>query len=205
MTISIYILKDPRDNQVRYVGKTNNPNTRLSNHISNAKKIKHNRHVCNWIKELLALELKPIFEVIESCDNTDWVLREPYWILHYKSKGCKLTNHSTGGESGAAGVIRSQSYKDNLKIVLKGNTRAKGVVKSPETLAKLSANNRRANAVLTEDEVILVCQLVNQGLKGRAIKKQVPNIKPHILWNIKRGKSWKHITNKYLTNGNSIS
>ena len=52
MNIFIYVLIDPRDNQVRYVGKTNNVLTRLSNHISNAKRIKHNRYVCNWIKEL---------------------------------------------------------------------------------------------------------------------------------------------------------
>ena len=201
--IYIYTLTDPRDGRVRYVGKTNNKETRLANHISNAKTIKHNRHVCNWIKELLALGLKPVFKVIEECvDN--WAEREVSWIAHYKAIGCKLTNNSIGGESGALGVTHTEEYKENLSKIMKGNTRAKGAIKSLEHRAKLSKNNKRAKAVLTEQEVILVCQLINQGLKGRVIKKQVPNIKPHILWNIKNGKSWIHLTKIHL-NGKSIS
>ena len=49
-TTYIYTLSDPRNNLVRYVGKTSNPKMRLQNHMNR----KHNErtHKRNWIESL---------------------------------------------------------------------------------------------------------------------------------------------------------
>lgn len=222
MKTFIYTLTDPRTNQIRYVGKSVNLRGRIDGHMYNKKKT----HCSCWIQSLMKLGEKPILDIIDCVEN-DWQFWEQHYISLFKTWGFDLTNHTNGGEGNdgkklsestkkkmslahkgkqyALGTVHTEEYKQNLKLKLTGNKRAKGAVRTIETRRKLSENNSRANAVLTEEEVIQVCQLINQGLKGRGIKKQVPKIKPHILWNIKNGKSWKHITSKYLTNGNGIS
>ena len=93
MEIKIYGLVDPRDNTVRYVGKTKRDlNIRLSRHI-NDKPI-HNNYKYNWICNLKKNGLKPIIIELEICDETNWVDREQYWIQQFKT----LTNLTSGGE-----------------------------------------------------------------------------------------------------------
>ena len=60
------------------MGKTNNIKNRLFNHLSNAKS--RRAHVYSWIKDLLDLGLKPVMEVIDECDSSEWVEKEKYWI-----------------------------------------------------------------------------------------------------------------------------
>lgn len=220
--VYIYILIDPNTNYVRYVGKSINPERRLKDHIYNKKKT----HCSYWIQSLGKDKQEPILIIID-CINGNWEFWEQHYISLYKSWGFKLCNHTNGGEGNhgvklseetkkkmslihkgkqyAKGSVRTQDFKDNLSIKFKGNTNAKGSIRDVSFRKKLSENNGRGNAKLTEEEVIKVCELINQGLKGRAIKKIVPSIESHILWNIKNGKSWKHITSKYLNDGKSIS
>jgi hypothetical protein len=55
MTTFIYILVDPRNDHVRYVGKSNNPIGRYSSHIA----CRYKTHSRNWIKSLLNVGQKP--------------------------------------------------------------------------------------------------------------------------------------------------
>ncbi len=91
----IYMLVDPRDSVVRYVGQTiQETKQRLAEHISLArrKKIK-NIHVYNWIRQLLNLNLVPEIYILEdNLDNAIITDREKYWINHLKNLGADLTN-----------------------------------------------------------------------------------------------------------------
>jgi hypothetical protein len=95
MEIKIYALIDPRDERIRYIGKTQQPlNKRLSQHISSP--YKNNPHKFNWLKQLKENELKPLIVLIETCDENNWVEREK----HYIQKLENLTNITQGGENG---------------------------------------------------------------------------------------------------------
>lgn len=94
--IYIYILSDPKTNEVRYVGRTiqKNPKDRLSAHISQVRKNRKTCHCQSWIKSLLDKNLKPIFTIIEETNDFN---RESYWINYYINNKCNLTNHNIGG------------------------------------------------------------------------------------------------------------
>ena len=89
----IYILKDPRDNSIKYVGQTKcNLKGRLSSHIQDALNMRYNLPKCEWIIELYNLELTPLIEEIELVTNKKANEREQYWIDHYSNLGINLLN-----------------------------------------------------------------------------------------------------------------
>lgn len=96
----IYVLIDPRTQQVRYVGKTNKPKERLHKHIQSARLIKKPNRNMSWVKSLLNVDLKPIMEVIDTVNDNDWKFWEMHYISLYKSWGFKLNNHTNGGDCG---------------------------------------------------------------------------------------------------------
>ncbi len=105
----IYKLIDPRDNQIRYIGKTNQSsiNRRLTGHIRSSI-IRNRTKKEKWINSLIKMELKPIIQVIEECDHSIWEQREIYWIDFYKNEN--LTNLTEGGE----GVKDNQGEKNGM-------------------------------------------------------------------------------------------
>jgi hypothetical protein len=101
----IYCLKCPETYQVRYIGVTvNTLNARLSQHIFDAKK--GGTYKRNWIK---SLSKKPIIELIENCNYSNWEEKEKYWISYYDN----LTNTRDGG----AGVILNKSEESRYKSI----------------------------------------------------------------------------------------
>ena len=100
MKTYIYALENPINNEIRYVGKTNNPERRLHYHWTVG--YKKNNKTGNWLKSLKKKKLKPVMFVIDTTDK-EWEWLERYWISQFKTWGFKLTNHTEGGE-GAYGA-----------------------------------------------------------------------------------------------------
>lgn len=94
----IYILKDPKTQEIRYVGQTSRGlQVRLKEHISHGTR--ENNHRANWLRSLISENLQPLIESVEelpSKENLD--SREIFWIRHYRDLGCKLTNSTDGGQ-----------------------------------------------------------------------------------------------------------
>lgn len=117
MNITYYILKDPRNEEIRYVGRTKNDlKTRLNGHINKQGSLGHKFY---WIKQLKGLGLKPIIEEIDSIEiedtNEDWLYAyniEQYWISQFITWGFKLTNHNDRG----SGYFRKSWVKKGKKI-----------------------------------------------------------------------------------------
>lgn len=134
----IYVLRDPRDSSIRYVGKTINPDKRLKGHIWESSKT--NTHKANWIKSLLSIGLKPTIKVIEECSDNEWEEKEKYYIALYKEQyGKLLTNGTSGGEGGITkpGMKHTAESKKKMSLIKKGKR------PSIETCKKMSESNAR--------------------------------------------------------------
>lgn len=106
----IYSLTDPRNNQIRYVGKTNFPKKRFNNHI-------YNRHVpspfSEWVKELHSKKLIPVFEELQEVEESEWQFWEQYWIAQTKAWGFTLFNKAIGGR-GCVGYRHTPEEKEKI-------------------------------------------------------------------------------------------
>lgn len=140
----IYALVDPRTDEVRYVGWTLHPKKRLIEHVSKAKRGPRYGHVGNWIKQLLALELRPILQILET-NTGNWQEAEQRWIAYYRAAGARLTNLSDGGE-GTPGVPMPEAAKKKLSDARRGVPYKpgrvggmKGKTHTPEAREKIGA------------------------------------------------------------------
>jgi len=87
-TFFVYVLIDPRTNAVRYVGCT--CNTRLR---KNAHRCNRTSKVGEWVQELRAIGLRPIFKVIDSRIGVHaGKHRERKWIERLQERGFDLLN-----------------------------------------------------------------------------------------------------------------
>jgi hypothetical protein len=115
-TTFIYILIDPIDNTIRYVGKTNNPKERFKAHTNIARD--NNTHKRNWINKLRKCGCKPEIEIIDEVQLSEWKYWERFWVAYYRFIGCDLVNYTNGGDGLSLG---------NQTTFRKGN-KAKAVV-----------------------------------------------------------------------------
>ena len=135
MKTYIYTLSHPITSEIRYVGKSTRTKRRQTEHQSKWFCEKRPNHKNNWCLKLIKEGLKPILTIIDETED-NWQELEKYWIKYYKDKGFNLLNHTEGGE-GQSGRKLSKEHKD-----------------------KISKNNKKTNAKLTENEVILICDLI---------------------------------------------
>lgn len=104
----IYGLIDPRNETLRYVGKTVLPiPNRITTHVWRARKAPRKRHSMAWIFSLDAENMKPDYEIFEIVPpGGDWVEAERFWIGYFRMVGADLCNHTIGGE-GTTGYKQS--------------------------------------------------------------------------------------------------
>jgi hypothetical protein len=92
----IYVLKDPRDNCIRYVGQTNNLKKRLGGHLCDKQNYSFVTTRSKWVFELKEIGLRPEMEVVETLcapvDRGKINERENRWIFHFFQLGANLTN-----------------------------------------------------------------------------------------------------------------
>jgi predicted GIY-YIG superfamily endonuclease len=82
----VYALLDPRDNSVRYVGSTSQPQIRFRQHKQlTLKKRCRNYEKYLWEQRLRSLGLKPIWKTLETSEQTEETREacEKKWINHY--------------------------------------------------------------------------------------------------------------------------
>jgi hypothetical protein len=98
-TVTIYGLYDPRDGQLRYVGKTRYAlSKRLREHCG-GRELSRRSHKVNWLRCLLAAGLRPEIRAIEETTEKDWQERESHWVRHYRETGAALTNATEDGSA----------------------------------------------------------------------------------------------------------
>lgn len=212
----IYALIDPRDKQVRYVGKTVNLKKRLREHIRRSSEA-HTHCQC-WIRGLVKLGLKPKMRVLDIATEATWEAREIHWIKVCRDRGCRLTNITDGGQAGGGvkwvkGTCgnkqwgRGSKHKpETIELIRLGHY---GIRPSDETRQKQSASKQqffatengktlaesysKAYGVLTDEQVIEVWTLAWSGELPQRIIAERYGIPQSTVSEIKFGKRYKHV------------
>ena len=171
--IVIYGLYDPRNGELRYIGKTakNRLTRRLWEHRSEAALKETNPRNC-WLRKLLRLGLNPECAIIEETTEGLWQERERFWIAYHRNAGARLTNTTEGGEGGA--TCTGQKWTDERRKYI--SDKFKGHRVSDKTLSALKQNHARGPRVnhgrrIKFNDNALRAMYVNQGLSSKEIAK----------------------------------
>jgi hypothetical protein len=110
-TTQIYGLIDPRNQQLRYVGKTScSLSSRLRQHINDAARAKVNLKRFAWLNELRMAGLEPEIFELETVLGAGWQDSERYWIAYFRFIGANLCNATIGGD-GLDGFVHSHESR----------------------------------------------------------------------------------------------
>ena len=118
----IYALVDPRDGQIRYVGKSTSGYRRPMEHLQPRRSHKGNTKNSNWVNSLLKKGLKPIIRPLEwKEDPNDLYDLERYYVKTLRDSGANLNNLTEGGE-GLSGRTHTMETKLKCSVVHGGPT-----------------------------------------------------------------------------------
>jgi hypothetical protein len=142
MEYKIYFLKDPRTNEVRYVGKTTKDlNKRLfSGHLRD----KTITHKTNWINSLKKIGLIPSIELVKICKNENLCcFSERFYIklLGRADKNEGILINSTDGGEGTPGKVVSQATKDKISKSNAGKGIGRKVSETTKEKQRISYKN----------------------------------------------------------------
>lgn len=137
----VYILSSSLDpDTVRYVGRSNKDDgdKRLIRHLAETR---HggDSHKCRWIRKVESDGGEIVATVLES--RLTWEesgVGEIWFIAHYRSLGCDLTNFTAGG-GGCLGMTHTLGRKHSDATKAKISAASLGRKASDTTKAKLSA------------------------------------------------------------------
>jgi hypothetical protein len=90
----IYVLVDPTDDTIRYVGSTADIFSRALEHESADE---GNPHLNAWVSLLMERETHPVMRVIAQCRYEDRWDEEDFWIIKYRDE-FRLLNKGTNRE-----------------------------------------------------------------------------------------------------------
>jgi group I intron endonuclease len=169
--VYIYTLTDPRDLRIRYVGQCSDVKQRFGSHC---RKQKGNNYRTNWLTLLRSLNLKPIMQVIEECDESNWAERETYWIKYYRNLGCDLVNATEGGE-GTKGYKLSEEHSQKLHSANIGNKYTLGYKHTEETKQSIGNKSRGNKHVLGKHWKVSKEGRYNMSLAARGKRSKLTN------------------------------
>jgi hypothetical protein len=111
MPWTIYGLLDPRDESVRYVGFSTNLSYRYKHHVTHLNGTR--TPLRDWMRELRAVGVKPLLQILEVSSGINWAEREAYWISVHASTGL-LLNLSLGGEGATRRPATEEEYQERF-------------------------------------------------------------------------------------------
>lgn len=194
----IYILRDPRNGDIRYVGKTNQ---KLSYRLNAHMQEKSQCHRVNWLNQLRTLGLKPGIEVVEFVQGDyPWQECERFWIKYFRMHGHKLTNNTSGGD-GVPDL--PMETRQRMRQVWLGRKH------KPETIIKLSnASKGRKKTEAMKDHMrrIMAGRAITWGDKlAEGIRKFADNDVSSIIARLANGEKVKDLATEYGVHRTTIS
>lgn len=159
MSEVVYCLLDPRNGDIRYVGKTNNPVGRLAFHHM-APPRGDRTHCANWKRQMAADGVCCEIAILAKGLSHERACKEERWWIAYGLRKAKwpLTNLTDGGE-GPNGFVMPESAKASIAAS------KVGVPRSEETKAKLRVANLGTKHGPTSEEQKAKLRASNLGKK----------------------------------------
>lgn len=162
----IYGLRDPRTNEIRYVGRSSSGMRRPRRH-DKAASLKEDNYKSRWVSKLLALGLSFEIVVLERVsDGSELDQAERKWISIGRSAlGSRLTNLTSGGQAGSFGTVQPEASRKAT------SKRFKGIPLTEEHKAKLRGpRGKRTDPVTDEHRYNLSKAKLGKKLSNQHIK-----------------------------------
>lgn len=199
-TALVYALVDPRDQRIRYVGKTlrKYPNGRMAEHLREATKTDRHTHKLCWIRQLVSEGYRPELVVLDTVPEDVLEEKEREWIARLKERGEDLTNTQEGGQGGwdhltltpeqlherALKSARNRPHEIYVRMGKKGGLKNKGTKKPGTSKAQYA---RFAN--MTEEQRIEFSRKMSE-IQHRRWEKISPEERSSFIKNkVVRGKN----------------
>lgn len=184
--VKIYSLSCPVSNEVKYIGKTvKTLHRRLYSHLYTAHektvtgKWKNDYLLVRWVRKMCSMGLKPIIELVEECEESNWQEVESFYISYFRFLGFKLKNQTEGGE-GLHGYIQTEQHKRNSGLARTGKkwteeqrsrikgrkSYNKGIPMSEEQKIKISKSNTGKKH--TEETKLKLKLILSRALEGKS-------------------------------------
>lgn len=159
MKHKIYVLIDPRNNDVRYVGRTIQT---LDNRLKKHLRAIYKSHRVNWIKSLTLEKVIPIIELIcEVNDFEECKKMERFYIDKYRKDGYDLVNMTDGGD-GSIGFKHSEDSKNKISEITKERI-TKERMSKPEVIENLrDKGNQQWHSLTPEEQNKLILKQPNR-------------------------------------------
>lgn len=116
----IYVLIDPRDLAIRYVGMTYDLSNRMRTHLKKSQ-VKDQNYKARWIRVLLAQGLRPLMKAILIVEPEQAGAIEAKVIALFRARGERLTNMALGGVGWTVGNTHTDETKRRMSETHKGH------------------------------------------------------------------------------------
>ncbi len=166
--VDIYVLKDPENFIIHYVGRSVNIKTRYRQHIFLARKNKKKNRKDAWILSILNRGSKPLIEIIESVPEEICVEREIFWIKEL-GKSLELKNDRDIRYENSYYIFSEESRK-KMSESQKGNINKKGKKLNKEQSYNCG-NARRGKKQSYKERLKRYKSVIQYDMNGNLIKE----------------------------------
>lgn len=174
MSIFIYGLVDPRTKDIRYVGKSNKPMRRLTNHIR-AALAGSRQHSGRWIAQVVGAGRRPELVILGfAASNEEACLAEREWIARCRDAGFDLTNKTDGGDGQSPGYRWPDEARQKLSAATKGrriSEQHRQNMRAAFNTPEMKAKRREIHANLMASNPEWVAK-TSAGMKGRRLSAE---------------------------------
>ncbi len=204
-TTFIYALVDPRNNRVRYIGKSDDPQKRLLEHYKETISKNHNPYMTRWLNKLSRMSLEPEVMVVDEVPKHCWPKYEKAWIRSMKAAyGKQIINIHEGGTGGDTMSGRKHSLETRQKMsnVARENrsNRARSGhlswLKCPIEKRSPSVGENSPTAILDNEQVREIYRLYKTGNYTQPELGTMFGVNYRTISAIVCGVSWKHLNLK---------
>lgn len=154
----VYELIDPLDNEIRYIGKTDNLKRRFTAHISQKTLLRNKTHKNNWILSLLKKGLVPKIRVIGITNEDKINEMEINYIKLYREKGHNLTNMTDGGDGGSHFL---PEVRKKISAALIGKKRPWSKLRLKEQAKAVIGTHKHTKEIIRFDSICAAARYIN--------------------------------------------